>query len=159
MLDVGDQFLLIRLLPAENAQLFAPLVALIFQLDNGLGCIARRTRAVWIEFPLSEIGAESLGSTSQCHLLFAEVDVDLLLQRIEQSLSTPSIYDGGNAAEVRPCLCYPPVPFKQRCNLRCQGRGFCLESSGVGSDRLLLKSLSDCRGGAEEVFHRHVGNL
>src|SRR5688572_30605233 len=54
---------------------------------------------------------------------------------------------------------HPCRSLKQRCNLRCQGEGLCLEPSLVCIDRLSLKSLFDRRGGAEEVFHGHIGNL
>lgn len=57
MLAVGEQFLLIRLLPAENAELFASLVSSFFQLDYDLRYIAGRPRAVGIEYPSREISA------------------------------------------------------------------------------------------------------
>ena len=42
VLNVGKQFLLVQLLPAKDAQLFASLVTLLLQLDHALGCVAGR---------------------------------------------------------------------------------------------------------------------
>ena len=64
MLDIREQFLLIRLLSAEHAQIFASLVALVFQFDHGLGRIAGCGRTIGIEFSRGEISAEILGSPS-----------------------------------------------------------------------------------------------